>query len=134
MTHEHMLDNDFAQVHGGESAIIALRDGKPFSHLAHQTFLSVLDEMGIDLDALPGIDRIVVKRLARLEAAARCFDAAALAAAEQGDVDRWERMQQRAGWLGGKVLSGAKDIKAALAADPGIIDAALAAVRDRKDE
>jgi hypothetical protein len=131
---EHNKDNTFRQVHGGEAALVALRDGKPFSSLAHQTFLAVLDEMGIDLDSLPGLDRVALRRFARVEAAARLFDMAAMGAAEAGDLDKWERYMKRSGWLSGKVLTAVKDIRAALAADPGIIDAALAAVRDRKDE
>ena len=88
--------------HGGEAAVKALQHGQPFDGLALESYEGVLGELGIDLDKLTGIDRVLLQRAARLEAAARLFDVAGLAAAASGDLDRWERMQQRMGWIGGK--------------------------------
>lgn len=122
-----------AERHGGEGAVRALREGRPFSGTAQRIYLEVIDELGIDFDALPPIDRVVLKRLAKMEAAARCFDGAALGAAEQGNIDAWEKYQRRAAYLGNSFLRGIKDSRGALLRDGDVIDAALGVVRGRQD-
>jgi hypothetical protein len=100
-----------ALTHGGEAAIKRLQNGEPFDGLALAAYEGVLDELGVDLDALTGLDRVRVKRAARFEAVARLFDGAALAAAAAGELDRWERYQQRAGWIGGRAFKALTELR-----------------------
>jgi hypothetical protein len=119
------LENQRATVYGGAGAVKRIRQGKPFIGLAREVLSDVLAELGIDLEALDGVEGMLVKRAARFEATARMFDAAADSAAADGELDRWERYQQRAGWIGSKAFSALSDVRAMLAerADGVIQDA-----------
>jgi hypothetical protein len=116
--------------HGGEKAIKRLQNGEPFDGLAKAAYDNVLAEMGVNLDRLTGLERVRVKRAARFEAVARLFDVAALAAAAAGDLETWERFQQRSGWIGSKAFKALGDVRADVAADEATIIDALAAAKE----
>lgn len=111
---EFKLDNQANVRHGGEGALVRLRKGEPFIGLAREVLEGVLVEVGISLDDLAGIESILVKRAARFEATARMFDHAADAAAVKGDLDRWERYQQRSGWIGSRAFNALDEVRAML--------------------
>lgn len=103
-----------------------LRKGEPFIGLALEVLEGVLTDIAVPLDTLTGLERVLVERAARFEATARLFDAAACGAAEVGDLDRWEKYQQRAGWIGGKAFSALLEVKKLLAArDAGTLEMLL---------
>lgn len=120
--------------HGAEGAVIRIQKGEPFDGLAQRAYEGVLAELGVDLDRLSGIDRVRVKRAARFEAVARLFDVAALAAAASGDVDRWERYQQRGGWIGGKSFSALTEIRKLVPGGSGVLDYEDLLAAQRKQE
>jgi len=113
--------------HGGEAAIKRLQHGEPFDGLALEAYQGVLEELGIDLDKLTGVDRVRVRRAARFEAVARLFDGAALAAAAAGDLERWERYQRRSGWIGDKGFRAFGEVRGLVTAGDGLIVDAIAA-------
>ena len=86
--------------------------------------------MDIDLSKLTGIDRLRVQRLAKLETGARLFDMAGYGAAADGRLDDWERYQQRSGWLGGKFLNEAREVRSLVVGDGGLIVDAVQAARE----
>jgi hypothetical protein len=116
--------------HGGEGALVRLKQGKPFDGLALAVYQDVLDELGIDLDRLTGIDRVRLERAARFEAVARLFDAAGEAAASIGDLAAWERYQQRAGWIGGKAFAAFSDLRPLAVAGDGLVLDAIQAAKE----
>lgn len=97
--------NIAALKHGAEGALRNLQKDEPFGLVAQAVYVEVLDELGVDLGRLTGIDQVRVKRAARFETVARLFDSAALGAASAGELDRWERYQQRSGWIGSKAFA-----------------------------
>jgi hypothetical protein len=97
--------------------------------LARAAYDNVLEERGVNLDRLTGIERVRVKRAARFEAVARLFETAAMAAASAGDLERWENYQKRAGWIGSKSFKALGDIRADLATDEGTLIDAMEAAR-----
>lgn len=107
--------NQNALTHGGEASIKRLASGQPFLGVALAAYEGVLAEMGVALDTLSGIEGVLVKRAARFEATARLFDAAAAGAAEAGDLDRWERYQQRMGWIGNRAFGALSEVRKLLA-------------------
>ena len=119
--------------HYGESAIRRIRNGEPFDGLALQALEGVVGELGIDLSKLTGIDAVLLQRAARLEAAARLFDGAAMAAAAAGDLDAWERYQQRMGWIGGKSAAQLEKLRDLAEPSSGILEAALRDAREIGD-
>lgn len=118
--------------HGGEGALLRLRDGQPFDGLALQEYQAVLGELGVDLDRLAGVDRVRLQRAARFEAVARLFDAAAMHAASVGDLEKWERYQRRAGWIGSKSFAALGDLRGIVAGSEALIIDALTAAKDAR--
>lgn len=108
---EFQPGNTAALKHGGEGALVRLRTGEPFIGLAREVLDGVLADLGVNLDVLTGIEGVLVRRAARFEAAARMFDHAADAAACEGNLDRWEKFQQRSGWIGGRAFGALGDVK-----------------------
>lgn len=91
-----------------------LRKGLPFLGIALQTQHESEADLGIDLDSLSGVDRLLIENWARLQATVRLFGYAALGAAEEGNLADWERFSQRIGWLSPRLFSMTKEIKALL--------------------
>jgi hypothetical protein len=117
--------------HGGESALKRIQKGEPFNGAAQAAYQGVLDEIGVNLDALAGIDRVRVKRAARFEAVARLFEAAAMHAASVGDLESWERFERRAGWIGSKAFNALGDVRPVVGAGDALdYEAFLARQRD----
>ena len=112
---------------GGEAAIKSLQKGEPFIGLAREVYLETLAATGIDLDALSGIDRMLVERTLQFESATRMFDNAAMAAASEGDIQSYERYLQRSGWLGNRSFNALLKVKELLSANNSMtIDGLLA--------
>lgn len=124
--HRGAAGNQSALIHGGEGAIVRLRQGQEFLGVALEVQRQTVADSGVDLDALSGIERMLTERGLRFEAVARLFDLAALSAAESGDLDRWEKYQQRAGWIGSKSFAALLEVKKLLAArDAGTLEMML---------
>jgi hypothetical protein len=125
------LGNQRNLIHGGEGALVRIHEGKPFIGLAREVLSDVLAELGISLEALSGVEGMLVKRAARFEATARMFDAAADSAAAEGELDRWERYQQRSGWIGSKAFNALGDVKTMLSErTDGVIQDAIEVADD----
>jgi hypothetical protein len=112
--------NQAALTHGGEAALSRIQKGEPFNGVALAAYQGVLDELGVNLDALAGVDKVRVKRAARFEAVARLFDAAAMMAASVGDLESWERFERRAGWIGSKAFSALGDVRPAVSSNEAL--------------
>lgn len=118
---EFKKGNQAAIKHGGRGAQARIRKGEPFIGLALEVLEGVLAETGVGLEDLSGVEAILVKRAARFEATARMFDAAAESAASEGDIDRWERYQQRSGWIGSKAYHALADLSDRLHLAGGVV-------------
>ena len=88
--------------HGGSGALARIHSGESFLGIAQECYLELIEELGINLDTLSGVERVRFIRAARFETAARLYDNAALAAAAKGDLAAWDGYNRRSGWIGSK--------------------------------
>lgn len=107
--------------HGGESAIESLRQGKPFARYVHQTYLEVLEDMGLTEADLTGTIGLAAREVARQFTASTLFWQAAMSAAEDGNLKDFERFMQRFGWMSGKATKG-MEAYFEIARDKNVID------------
>ena len=86
--------------HGGSGGIAKLTSGEPLVGLAAESARQVEAELATD-----GRAAIVERAAVRLEAVARLFYNAIMAATEAGDFDKLALYAQRHGWLQARALS-----------------------------
>jgi hypothetical protein len=94
------------QKHGGEAGVKSLVAGVPLHGLAAESQRQVEAELATD-----GRAAIVRRAAVRLEAVARLFFNAILAAADKGDIDKLAAYAQRYGWLQARALSAWAQLK-----------------------
>lgn len=100
-------NNSAAQRHGGEGALARLREGKPFLGMALELYHSVLARWGFtDADLKDGgLRGDIVRETARQLSVTELLLNATFGAAEEGDLEKWDRLVKRWGWRSDKSLS-----------------------------
>lgn len=117
--------------HGGESAVSAIRDGRPFTGLAAQAEREVIE----DLESA-GRGALVREAAVRLHTAMRLYWGAVMSAADAGDLAKLDSYCRRFGWLATSALRAWREVRAeaeTASADTTIIDLALEAARGAGD-
>lgn len=94
--------NKAAYKHGGERAVVANRRGDPLVGEALEAYHDILDELGVDLDALDNVGRLLAVEVAREGAAAELYWRAFCQAVDIGDDDAMFRYSGRLVWLIGR--------------------------------
>ena len=119
--------NRAAVKHGGESAILAIREGKPFKGLAAQAERDVQADL-----ASSGRGGLVREIAVRAHTAMRLYWSAVQQAADDGDLAALDSYCARFGWLAGVASRAWREVREEekQTGDPGgVLDAALVAVR-----
>ncbi len=101
--------------HGGEAAIERIRDGKPFTGLAHDEEVNVRNQ----LESV-GRSEIVKENAIRLQVATNLFWNAVQKAVEDGDLDALDRYVSRFGWLASATLRAWGQVKQDQGNQPGV--------------
>lgn len=100
------IENTNRLTHGGEGALSALSQGRPFARYARETYLKTLADMGLTEDDLTGTIGLVAREVARQFTVTELFWQAMMGAAELGDIKEFERFAKRYGWMSGKATKG----------------------------
>lgn len=96
--------NKAAYKHGGERVVKAIQRGEPLTGEALEAYQDILDTLGLDLDALDDVERILVIEVAREGAAAELYWRAFCRAVDAGDDDGMYRYSGRLVWLASRQL------------------------------
>lgn len=126
--------NTTALKHGGEKALYAIRKGEPFDGMLSQILLEKLAAYGYgsleeaETAGAIGMERVEICRQA---VASECFWRAALGAAAQGDVEKWDYYAGRGLWAGNIFLTNSRKVREEQAANDDIIEAALGSIKNR---
>jgi len=116
--------------HGGEAAVSAIREGKPFPGLASLAEREVQQDLEEQ-----GRAGLVKEAAIRLHTAMRLYWGAVQSAADQGDLAKLDSYCARFGWLAGAALRAWAQVKAdAQEGDGHVIDLALAEARKAQNE
>jgi hypothetical protein len=94
--------NTNRQIHGGEKALKNLQQGQEFASYAHETYLSILGDMGLDESDLTGTIGLLAKETARQLTISHLFWDAAMGSAQQGNLKAFTGFARRFGWMSSK--------------------------------
>lgn len=131
-------DNTRNEKHGGEGALSRLRSGQPFISLALEKYETILARWGytdkqLEKDGLAGD---IIRETARQQTVTELLHAAALGAAELGDLEKWENYVKRWGWRSDKSLAAMRNLRELLVTegDTLILDAIESAEKEINEQ
>lgn len=99
-----LTDNQNALKHGHERSLKKLSQGTPFASETHQIYLDKLADMGLTESDLTGAIGLLAQETSRLFTVSELFWQAMLGAASAGDLEKFEKLARRFGWISGKAV------------------------------
>jgi len=100
------VGNDKGVTHGGEGALVAIREGRPFKGIAASEERSVKAELQAG-----GRAEMVKQEAVRLKTACNLYWGAVCKAADDADLEGLDKYIKRYGWLAGATLRAWAQVK-----------------------